>query len=130
MNNEPISTEPQPQEAPKADKPQVSKGGRNLVLLGIFAVVFAFLTTFISLKIYHDSGDIYLDRSRPGFLPEKEETEEKDDADDYVFPDSGKLTQEALDEYLDNLKQEIQRIDEFTADPFGPTPLLDSILGL
>ena len=38
------------------------KGGRNLVLLGIIAMVVAVLSTSVSLAIYHYSGDIYLDR--------------------------------------------------------------------
>ena len=66
MNSEPTANNPQ--EPQKTDKPQTVKGGRNLFLLGIIATSVALLTTFISLKIYHDSGDIYLDRSRPGFL--------------------------------------------------------------
>ena len=83
-----------PTEPQKADKSQVvaPKGGRNLLLLGIIATSIAFLTTFISLKIYHDSGDIYLDRSRPGFLPEKEEVEKDEDSDSFLFSDSGLLT--------------------------------------
>lgn len=117
------------EEASKNDKPQIPEGGRNLVLLGVIAVVITLITTFISLKIYHDSGDIYLDRSRPGFLPEKEEVETTEKTDDYAFSDSGKLTPEVLDEYLENLKKEIDRADNFSADPFGVTPLSDVTLG-
>lgn len=128
MNVEPTNEKPQEQPQ-KSDKPQVFKGGRNLVILGVAATLIAFLTTFISLKIYHDSGDIYLDRSRPGFLPEKEESETDEKTDSFVFSDSGKLTQEVLDEYLNNLKQEINRINDFSSDPFGASALSDSILG-
>ena len=53
----------------------MTKGGKNLVLLGVLAVLIATVTTCISLAIYHNSGDIYLDRSRPGFLPDEEEIE-------------------------------------------------------
>ena len=106
------------------------KGGRNLLLLGIGAIIVAVLTTFISLKIYHDSGDIYLDRSRPGFLPEKEEVEETKDSDDYSFSDSGRLTEEILDEYLENLKKEINRLNDFSDAPFGEKPLSDETLDL
>ena len=111
------------------EKPIVRKGGRNLVLLGIGAILVTFLTTYISLKIYHDSGDIYLDRSRPGFLPEKEENEKDKDAGDYVFPDSGKITEEAMDEYLENLKEEINRINDYSDTPFGEKALTDEVLG-
>lgn len=128
MNPEPNQIKSE--ETPKPDKPQIPKGGRNLILLGVIAVIVTFLTTFISLKIYHDSGDIYLDRSRPGFLPEKEEVEtEEGSQDGYVFSDSGKLTKEVLDEYLENLKKEIDRVNDFSADPFGTTPLSDETLG-
>ncbi len=107
------------------------KGGRNLLLLGIGAILMAILTTFISLTIYHDSGDIYLDRSRPGFLPEKEEVEETtDNSDDYALPDSGRLTEEILDEYLENLKKEINRLNDFSDAPFGEKPLSDETLDL
>ena len=53
----------------------MNKGGKNLVILGILAIFIAILTSSISLIIYHNSGDIYLDRSRPGFLPDEKEEE-------------------------------------------------------
>ena len=113
----------------KEEKLKFSKGGRNLVLLGLGAILITFLTTFISLKIYHDSGDIYLDRSRPGFLPEKEESEKDKDPGDYVFSDSGKITEEVLDEYLENLRKEIDRLNDYSDDPFGEKPLTGEVLG-
>ncbi|MBR3594729.1 hypothetical protein IKL45_00620 [Candidatus Saccharibacteria bacterium] len=106
-----------------------TSGGRNLVLLGIGAILITFITTFVSLKIYHDSGDIYLDRSRPGFLPEKEEAESDKESADFKFPDSGDITNEVLDEYLNNLKQEIDRLNDFSDDPFGSAPLSNENLG-
>ena len=133
MNQEPITksdpNQVNSQDGQNDNKSQIPKGGRNLVVLGIAATLITLVTTFISLKIYHDSGDIYLDRSRPGFLPEKEEVETTEKSDDYVFPDSGKLTPEVLDEYLKNLNIEIDRADNFSADPFGITPLSDVTLG-
>ena len=113
----------------KEEKPKVSNGGRNLVLLGLGAILITFLTTFVSLKIYHDSGDIYLDRSRPGFLPEKEETEEAKDPNDFQFSDSGKITEEVLDEYLENLKKEIDRLNDYSDNPFAAKPLSNDTLG-
>ena len=113
------------------DKPPLSRGGRNLVLLGLGATLIAFLTTFISLKIYHDSGDIYLDRSRPGFLPDEKETKEEiDENKDYSFPDSGSITEKDLDEYLKNLDLEFKRIESYSADPFSLDSLSDESLGL
>ena len=116
-------------ETVKDDKAKLSKGGHNLIILGVAAIFIAFATTFVALKIYHDSGDIYLDRSRPGFLPEKEEAEAEKDPADFEFKDSGPLTPEVLDEYLDNLKQEINRLNDFSSEPYNPTPLSDETLG-
>lgn len=114
----------------KDQKPsKFTAGGRNLFLLGVGAVLITFLTTFISLKVYHDSGDIYLDRSRPGFLPEKEEAENDKEPGDYKLPDSGQITDELLDEYLDHLKQEIDRLNDFSDEPFDSAPLADDMLG-
>lgn len=118
MNNE---TKPE-------KSPITSKGGRNLIILGIFATLIALTTTFISLKLYHDSGDIYLDRSRPGFLPEKEETEKEQTPTDYSFPPSGQLDKKALDEYLEHLTKELDRLNDFSDEPFGATPLSDKTL--
>ena len=107
-----------------------SSGPRNLVFLGVAAVLITFATVSVSLKLYHDSGDIYLDRSRPGFLPEKEEAEEDADPADYSFPDSGTLSEEDLTDFLTNLKSELNRLNDFSSDPFSPVPLSDDTLGL
>ncbi|MBQ6147559.1 hypothetical protein IJH66_02005 [Candidatus Saccharibacteria bacterium] len=110
---------------------KLSSGGKNLVLLGIGAILVASLTTAVSLYLYHDSGDIYLDRSRPGFLPEKEETEqEKDDNKDYSFSDYGAITEKTLDEYLENLEQELDRLNSFSGDPFSLDSLSNNALGI
>lgn len=108
----------------------MTSGARNLCLLGLGATAITFVFTFITLKIYHDSGDIYLDRSRPGFLPEKEEVEQDRDETDYTFSESGLISEEVLDEYLENLKKELNRLNDFSSDPFGPTPLTDESLGI
>ena len=122
-----MTTEPKP--SPKTEPTKLANGSRNLVLLGLGATLIAFLTTFIALKIYHDSGDIYLDRSRPGYLPEKEEAEAEKNSADFEFKDSGPITGEVIDEYLDNLKQEINRLNDFSAEPFGSAPLSNEALG-
>lgn len=112
------------------DWTEKSSGPRNLVCLAIFCLVVTFATVSISLKLYHDSGDIYLDRSRPGFLPEEEEVEEDEDSvKDYVFPDSGPLTESDLADFLENLKAELNRLNDFSSDPFSPDPLSSATLG-
>lgn len=105
------------------------RGGRNLVLLGVFATLIAIVTTGVSLVIYHNSGDIYLDRSRPGFLPDEEEAEEEKVEEDYVFSRSGKITAEVLDELLKNLDLEVQTIDSYN-DQFNEGTLSDDRLGI
>lgn len=108
----------------------LSRGSKNLLLLGLASVLIASLTTFVALKLYHDSGDIYLDRSRPGFLPDDAEAEEEREETDYVFSDSGKLTEPVLDDFLENLKSELNRLNDYTSNPFGPNPLSDESLGI
>ena len=84
----------------------MTKGGKNLLLLGIIAILVAGSTTGVSLALYHNSGDIYLDRSRPGFLPDEDEIEgNNDDGEEYVFQKSGKLTIKDTEEYLKELDE-------------------------
>lgn len=114
----------------KKNKSALSPSSRNLFLLGFGAAVITVLLTAISLKIYHDSGDIYLDRSRPGFLPESEEAEAEKDNTDYTFPDSGIINKDVLEEYLENLERELDRLNDFSSDPFGEKPLSSDSLGI
>ncbi|MBR3320123.1 hypothetical protein IKG20_02355 [Candidatus Saccharibacteria bacterium] len=114
----------------KTERPRkLSIGGRNLLLLGFGAILITSITTFVSLKVYHDSGDIYLDRSRPGYLPEKEEAENDKEPTDYQFSDSGNIDNDVLDEYLEHLRAEIDRINDYSDDPFGEKPLSSEVLG-
>jgi hypothetical protein len=105
-------------------------GARNLLILGIVSTVIAVATTGVSLAIYHNNGDIYLDRSRPGFLPDEDEIEQDDKKEeDYTFNTQGKITQEVIDEYLEKMQVEIDAINSFE-DPFGEKPLSDENLGI
>lgn len=103
-------------------------GPRNLVLLGIISIGIAVATTAISLVIYHNSGDIYLDRSRPGFLPDETEVQPKME-EDYSFPNSGRITLEDLDNYIKHYDENLDMIDDLPA-PFSEVPLSDEALGL
>ncbi|MBQ3430295.1 hypothetical protein IJG21_02630 [Candidatus Saccharibacteria bacterium] len=116
----------------RKNKPEkFSSGAKNLILLGVGSTLIATVTTAVSLFLYHDSGDIYLDRSRPGFLPDEKETKEEiDENKDYSFPDSGSITEKDLDEYLKNLDLEFKRIESYSADPFSLDSLSDESLGL
>ena len=108
----------------------MTSGGRNLTLLGVGAIVVAFLMTGISLAIYHNSGDIYLDRSRPGFLPDEEELEQEEIVEEeYNFSKTGKLSDEVLDEYLEHSEEEVEIIDSYK-DPFNVELLSDESLDI
>lgn len=108
----------------------MTKGGRNLMLLGIISTLIAFVATGISMAIYHNSGDIYLDRSRPGFLPDEEELElEEIKEENFNFDKSGKITKEVLEEYLDSLEVEVKIINSFEK-PFDVEALSDERLGI
>ena len=109
--------------------PKLSPGARNLLILGASATLITLLTVSISLKVYHDSGDIYLDRSRPGFLPEEKEVEENQDKV-FSFSDSGKITKNTLEEYLQNFRHELNRLNDYSSDPYSAIPLSNESLGI
>ncbi|MBO7561110.1 hypothetical protein J6T21_03745 [Candidatus Saccharibacteria bacterium] len=113
------------------NRPPMDKGARNIIILGIVATVITIILTVISMMIYHNSGDIYLDRSRPGYLPDEEEIEEneKEPEDKYVFSDSGAITDEVIDEFLENLNKNIEGLEKFI-EPFAPQSLSDISLGI
>lgn len=107
----------------------MTRGGRNLIIMGVAAVAVAMLTTGVSLAIYHNSGDIYLDRSRPGFLPDEEEISDGGPEVEYQFDESGAITAEDLGEYLEEFQKEIEAVDAY-ADPFAAEALSDERLGI
>ena len=116
----------------EVDRPEKKpSGARNLVVLGILASVIAILTTSISLMIYHNSGDIYIDRSRPGFLPDEEEIEEKEQEKEsaYEFSENGEISTDVLKEYLEQLEKEADEIDAIES-PFDAKALSDEVFGI
>lgn len=106
-------------------------GGRNLAILAVGSIVITLGLTATSLAIYHYSGDVYLDRSRPGYLPDSEEveTEEKDEEGDYKFEKNGPISDETLNEYLEKLQIEVNALNAYQ-DPFGSGALSDEQFGL
>lgn len=108
----------------------LERGARNLVFLGVGAILLALVTTSLELLIYRDTGDIYLDRSRPGYLPDAEEAEEDNEVEaTYAYPDNGPLNADEFDEYLSKLKEiddSIQKIN----NPYSAGPLSDESLGI
>lgn len=117
-------------EAKKNEKKKMTHGGRNLVILGIASTLIALITTGVSLLVYHNSGDIYLDRSRPGYLPDEEEIEEEGEKEEeYTFEKTGKLTAATIEEYLEKIQVEVQAIDAYEK-PFDENVLSDDRLGI
>lgn len=108
------------------DKP--IRGRRNLMILGAGSALIAVITTIASLQIYRATGDIYLDRSRPGYIFEDEKHSEEDDQKEN-FSNEGEVNTEAIDEYLRELDKVIKRIDD-SADDFSPEPLSDDSLNI
>ena len=106
----------------------MSRGGKNLLILGLAAIVIAILTSSISLIVYHQSGDIYLDRSRPGFLPEESEIEETKKTTNYEFPENVNLTEKVINNFLENYQTQIDYINSFS-EPYNPNILSDESLG-
>lgn len=116
---------------PRKIHKKLNRGGRNLVLLGVAATVIAGITTGVSLVVYHNSGDIYLDRSRPGFLPDEEEAEEEaaEVEETYDFSKTGPINKEVLDEYLEKLQVEVDAV-KAEEKPFDVNILADGSLGI
>lgn len=116
----------------KSENKGLTKGGKNLILLGVLSVVVAMLTTGVSLVIYHNSGDIYLDRSRPGFLPDEEEIEQEEEdgeSEIYDFSQQGEITADGLGEYLEKLEIEVKGIEAYEK-PFDLEILSDEHFGI
>ena len=109
----------------------MTKGGRNLVILGIAAAIVALASTSVSLAMYHYSGDIYLDRSRPGYLPDEEEKEEEEGTEEglYEFEKTGPVTKEVLTEYLEKMQVEVDGLKGYEK-PFDTNVLSDEALGI
>ena len=114
---------------PEQKKKKMIHGGRNLMILGVVATILALITTGVSLLIYHNSGDIYLDRSRPGYLPDEEEIEQEGEEEEYSLEKSGKLTIEVIEEYLEKLTVDVKAIDAYEK-PFDENVLSDERLGI
>jgi hypothetical protein len=109
----------------------ISKGGRNLILMAVGAILIAGVNTAVALAIYHYSGDIYIDRSRPGYLPDEEEADRQEEqkATEYIFSDTGEINDEVLTEFVSEYAEEAARLDEIE-NPFDPEALSDEKLGI
>ena len=112
--------ESEQQTTPSVEEPKKVNGGRNLIILGVFAIFVALVTTSFSLWVYRQN-DIYLDRSRPGFISEGEKSEEESIE---KFSEDGEITADVLDKYLEELNYVSGKINDLS-DAFAPGPLDD-----
>lgn len=105
-------------------------GHRNLILLGAGAFLITAVATIIELSVYRSSGDIYLDRSRPGYLPDETEAEEETEGKSgYTYSDTGPFDARELDEYLRELKTVRDHLEKLS-NPYTSGPLSDESLGI
>lgn len=105
-----------------------SKGGRNLLLLAFFSVIIAGVSIAASLHIYRVTGDIYLDRSRPGYIAEDEVHNNEDDGKE-IFSKDGEINKQVLEEFLESYDEVFDRIEK-SGDSFNETPVSDFTLGI
>ena len=104
------------------------KKNHNLLILGLVSTTVALITTAISVYVYHASGDIYLDRSRPGFLPDEKEVE-SNLKEDYKFSENDEVNNENLENFLKNYKEVLDDLDR-VSNPFDGKPLSNESLDI
>jgi len=100
-------------------------GVRNLGILALAACLIAIVTTVIGVYMYVSSGDIYLDRSLPGLLPEVSEPDDRDEQ--YIFSDFGSIDEATLEEFLEHFGAAEKEVEVFK-EPFADAPLSDETL--
>ena len=102
------------------------KGARNLAILAVGAVLVAMATTVVGVYLYVSSGDIYLDRSLPGLLPEISEQEDSAE-EQFVFNDYGAVNKGVLGDFLKHFGEAEREVRDFK-EPFSDAPLSDDSL--
>ena len=107
------------------NEPSLKPGGRNLLLLCLAGIVMALISTSI---IYRSSGDIYIDRSRPGYISEDEVYDTADDGNE-TFSSDGEITKDVLDKYARDINDIYQRLDA-AKDAFSDKALSAETLGI
>lgn len=107
----------------------MTRGGKNLIILGLASIVITLITSGVSLAVYHESGDIYLDRSRPGFLPDENELKEKTDLEYTFSDDGGEISADELKEYIDELN-EVQEKFKALPDPYSAESISNESLNI
>jgi hypothetical protein len=106
---------------------KINRGGRNLAVLGTLAVVVALISSIISVNIYYVTGDIFLDRSRPGFIFEDEKDEAGTGDASFKFSPDGGIEEGDLSEYLKEFDKVVEDIQN-ASGAFSPDALSDEAL--
>ena len=109
-------------------EPKTIHGGRNLIILGFSVTVIAIISTAISLHIYRETGDVYLDRSRPGYIFEDEKHDTDDDKKE-LFSADGEVDASVLNQYLKEFDTVMDRIEDASND-FSPEPISNESLSI
>lgn len=104
---------------------KAQKKNNSLLILSAFIFLISFLFVSTTLFIYHQSGDIYLDRSRPGFLPERKEQTTPTPH----FSERGIITKSTLEKYINDLDRIIFDLDQID-QILSTDPLSDKNLHL
>jgi len=113
-----------------SESTETNRGGRRLTILGLVTIFIALASSSISLFLYTSSGDIYLDRSRPGFISEIEPPAKNEPNNQTkAFPPDGTITQNALSEYLRKLDALVKEISS-ESDAFSSDALSDEALNI
>jgi hypothetical protein len=100
------------------------KGGHNLKIMVALSLILSFVLLGFGLWLYQSSGTYLLDLSRPGYQPEVETTDTKDD---WSFSPSGELKAEDVESFNFHLDQKLNKLKD--ANAFSEEALSDESLG-
>jgi hypothetical protein len=98
----------------------------KFMLLVAATIVIALILVLISLRLYHTSGAVQLDLSRPEYQSIRSQTTDTSDYDG--FASSGTIDRAALDEFRKLYGEQLKEVT--TVDSFGGDVLSDAALGL
>jgi len=97
---------------------------KNLLVLTLLMLIIPAITVAGSLIAYDLSGDKYLDRSRPGFMPEEDDSDDTSE----IMSEDGPVDRQIIDKYLEGLREYTKGVLE--TEFFSDRPLSDESLGL
>ena len=100
-------------------------GRHRFLFLIISAIIISGVLVSISIMMYNSSGAAQLDLSRPGYVNVRAKT--VDSTSDFKnYPDSGAMSQSAIDEFkalYNDQAQKTKAANAFKSDPLNPDSL-------